>query len=125
MGTYFVSVHVSKLGVTKGSAGGTLVGLAIEDTGVAVIVQSYVIYNGKEQEGVREVGTGATTIMKFWTSEGYAVDFLIGVAVVVVKSILGGDDREESVLSGGYFEDSCYGNLEGIRPGYSHPLGVS
>ena len=39
----------------------------------------------------------------------------MGVAVLVVRSILGGDKGAGSVLSGGYFEDDCYGNLEGVR----------
>ena len=47
--------------------------------------------------------------------EGYAVDLL--VAVVVVRSILGGDKVAGSVLSGGYSEDACDGNLEVVRPG--------
>ena len=35
-------------------------------------------------------GAGSVTIMEFWTMEGYAVGFLIGKAVVAVRSILGG-----------------------------------
>ena len=37
-------------------------------------------------------GAGAATIMEFWTMEGHSVGFLIGVAEVLVRSILGGDE---------------------------------
>ena len=45
--------------------------------------------------------SGAVTIMEFWTMEGYNIGFLIGVAVVVVRSILGGYKGAGSILSGG------------------------
>ena len=38
---------------------------------------------------VRGGESGATTIIELWTLEGYTVGFLL--AVVVVRSILGGD----------------------------------
>ena len=44
---------------------------------------------------MREGGYGAATIIEFWTTEGYAVGFLIGVAVVAVRRILGGDTVSE------------------------------
>ena len=47
--------------------------------------------------------------------EGYDVEFLIGVAVFAVRRILGGEKGACSFLSGGYFEDACDGNLEGVR----------
>ena len=65
---------------------------------------------------MREGGYGAATIIEFWTTEGYAVGFLIGVAVVADIIILGGDEGSGSVLSGGYFEGSIDGNLEGVGP---------
>ena len=52
---------------------------------------------------VREGGAGAATIIEFWTMEGYAVGFLIFVAVVTARSMLVGDKEEGSVLTGGYF----------------------
>ena len=60
---------------------------------------------------------GAVTMMGFWTMNGYSVGFLIGVAVVLVRSILGGNKGSGTVLSDGSFEDACYGNLEGVWPG--------
>ena len=36
-------------------------------------------------------GAGAATIIEFWTMEGYAVEFLIGVAIVVVRIMHGVD----------------------------------
>ena len=36
-------------------------------------------------------GAGAATIIEFWTMEGYAVEFLIGVAIFEVRRILGGE----------------------------------
>ena len=74
---------------------------------------------------VREGGAGAANIIEFWTMEGYAVVFLIGVAIVAVRIILGGDKVAGSVLSIGYFEFACGGNLDGVRPGEGDPLGVS
>ena len=49
------------------------------------------MFNGKEPIEVRGEVSGTTTIMEFWNMEGYAVGFLIGVAVVAVRSILGAD----------------------------------
>ena len=66
---------------------------------------------------------GVGTIMEFWTLEGYAVDFL--VAIVVVRSIIGYEEVSGPVLSGGYFEDDCGGNLEFVRPGVGETLGDS
>ena len=43
LGTYFVSVHGSKLGVSEGSVGKTMVGLSREDTGVVLLVQEDVM----------------------------------------------------------------------------------
>ena len=57
--------------------------------------------------------------------EGYAAGFLICVAVVLVRSIIGGDEGLGSVLSGGSFEDACDGNLEGVRPAENDTLSVS
>ena len=73
------------------------------------------------QEGV----SGAATIMEFWTLEGYDIGVLIGVAVFVVRNILGGDLEAGSVLSTGSFENYCDGNLEGVSPGEVDTMGVS
>ena len=62
--------------------------------------------------------------MEFLTTEVYAVGLLIGIAVVAVRSVLGGDEGSGSVLSGGSFEDARDGNIEGVRPGEGDPLGV-
>ena len=43
-------------------------------------------------------GYGAATIMAFWTMEGYAVGFLIGLNLVSVRIIFGGDKGAGSVL---------------------------
>ena len=77
----------------------------------------------KRTSGIEVRRAGAGTIMEFWTLEGYAVDFL--VAVVVVRSIIGYEEVSGPVLSGGYFEDACGGNLECVRPRESDPLGDS
>ena len=66
---------------------------------------------------MREGGSGAVTIMKFFIIEGCAVGFLIGLAVVAVISILGVDKGAGSVLSEGSFEDVCDVNLEGVSHG--------
>ena len=50
------------------------------------------------------VGAGAATIMKFWNMYVYSVVFLIGVDVVAVISMIGGDKGTGSVLPGGSFE---------------------
>ena len=57
---------------------------------------------------LRGGGDVATTIMEFCTMEVYYVGFLIGVAVVEVISILGGDEGSGKVLSDGseFIEDS-------------------
>ena len=62
--------------------------------------------------------------MEFWTTKVYSIRFLISVAVVVVRSALGGDKGEGLVLSCGYFEYSCYGKLEVVRPVEGDPLVV-
>ena len=49
--------------------------------------------------------------MGFWTMKGYSVGFLIGVAVVLVRIILGGYKVSGKVLSVGSFDDSCYETL--------------
>ena len=54
--------------------------------------------------------------MEFSTMEGYDVGFLIGVSVVAVRSILGDDKGEGSVLTGGSFEGDSYGDLEVVGP---------
>ena len=48
--------------------------------------------------------------------EGYDVGFLIGVAEVSVRSILGVEEGVGSVLLGGYFEVDRDGNIEGLVP---------
>ena len=65
---------------------------------------------------MRGGGAGAATIMEFWTMEGYALEFLIGVAGVVVRRIFGGEEGSGLILSGGSFEDYIDVNLEGVRP---------
>ena len=57
--------------------------------------------------------------------EGYDIGFLKGVAVVSVRSRIGGDKGARSVLSCGSFESASYSNLEGVGPGEVDPLGVS
>ena len=74
---------------------------------------------------MRGGGSGAPTIIKFWTMEGHSVGFLIVVSVVVVRSMLGGDEGSGSVLSGGPFEGNSDGNLEGVGPEEADPLSVS
>ena len=75
------------------------------------------ICNGKELVEVRVGGSGAVTIMEFWTMEGYAVGFLIGVSILSFRRILGSYKGVGLVLSGGSFEDTSDGNLEGVRLG--------
>ena len=60
---------------------------------------------------------GAANTMEVCTMEGYSVRFLIGVAIVAVRSILGGDKVSGSVLSDVYLEYDSDVNLEGVRPG--------
>ena len=50
-----------------------------------------VIFDGKEPVEQQVEGAGAVNIMEFWTMLGYAIGFLIGVTVVVVRIILGCD----------------------------------
>ena len=69
-------------------------------------------------------GSGAATIMKFWTVEVYAVLFLICVAAVSVRIICGGDEVSGSVLSGGSFEGDSGVNIECVGPGEFDPLVV-
>ena len=73
---------------------------------------------------MRGGGSGAPTIIKFWTMEGHSVGFLIGVAEVLVRSMLGGDEGSGSVLSGGPFEGASDGNLEGVGIVEGDPIGV-
>ena len=49
---------------------------------MVVLVQEDFMCDGKEPVEVWGGGDSATTIMEFWTMEGYAVGFLIDVAVV-------------------------------------------
>ena len=46
-------------------------------------------------------GAFAATIMEFWTMEGYAVGFLIGVVVFEVRSITGGEKVSGELLPDG------------------------
>ena len=48
--------------------------------------------DGKEPVEVQGGGYGDVTIMEIGTMEGCEVEFLIGVAVVEVKRIIGGDE---------------------------------
>ena len=73
---------------------------------------------------VRGGAAGAATITEFWTMEGYSIRFLIGVAVVAVIIILGGDKGAGPVLIGGYFEGDSDVKLEGIGTGEGDTLGV-
>ena len=57
--------------------------------------------------------------------EVYDVGFLIGVSVVAVRIILGGDKGAGSVLSDGSFEDNLVGKIESAGPGEGDPLGKS
>ena len=57
--------------------------------------------DGKESVEVRGGVSGATNIMEFWIMEVYSVGFLIGVTVVAVRIILGGDKGSELFLPGG------------------------
>ena len=123
--TSFMSAHGIKIGLIKGYVGGTLVGISGGKKYVTAMVQEDVMYDDKEPVGLRGGGYGAATIMEFCNMEGYAVSFLTGVAEFVVRSILVGDKVKESVLSGGNFEASGDGNLEGLGPGEGHPLVVS
>ena len=52
-------------------------------------------------------------ILECWTTEVYSIEFLIGVAVVAVRSILVGDEGAGDILSGDFFEGDSYGKLEG------------
>ena len=47
LGTSFLSVHGSKIGVSEGYLGKALVGLSVGDTVVTVLGQEYVIFDGK------------------------------------------------------------------------------
>ena len=92
---------------------------------MAVLIQKYVTCDFKEPVKLREGGAAAAAIMEFWTLEGYAVGFLIGVAAVLVGIIIRDDKGSGSVLLGDSFEDDCDGNIEGVSPGEGDPLGVS
>ena len=60
--------------------------------------------------------------MEEGTTEGFYFVPLKGVAVVVDRSIIWGDEGVDSVLLGGYFEGTSDGNLEGVGPGNGDPL---
>ena len=68
---------------------------------------------------------GATNIMGFWTMEGYTVVFLIGVAVVAVIRIIGGEEGAGSVLSVEYFANYSDVKLEDVGTGKVDPLCVT
>ena len=92
---------------------------------MAALGQEDMMSNGKEPIELRVIGAGAATIMEFWTTEGYDIGLLIGVAVVTVRSRLGGDEGAGSILSSVSFEGDNYGNLDGAGPGECDPLGIS
>ena len=87
--------------------------------------QEYVIFYGIKPMEVRGVGAGASNILEFWTMEGYAVGFLIDVAIVAFRSIREGDKGAGLVLSVIYFEVDSDGNLNGVGPEEGDTLGVS
>ena len=120
-----MSAHGIKLRVSEGSVGGTLVVLSGGDTGVSVPDQENVIRNGKEPVEVRGGGAGAATIMEFFSMEGYSTGFLIGVAIVAARLLIGDEKGLGSILSGGSFEDFCDGNLESVRHVDGNPMGLS
>ena len=62
-----------------------------------MIGQEYVMCDGKEPVEMWRGGAGATTIMEFWTIKGYDAGFLIGVDIVAVRIIIGGDKGAGSV----------------------------
>ena len=68
---------------------------------MADLLQEDMVYNDKEPLKVQGRGAIAPTIMEFWTMEGYAVEFLICVAVVEFTSLLGGEKVSGKVLSDG------------------------
>ena len=59
----------------------------------------------------------AATIIEFWTMGGYAVGFLIGIAIVAVRSEPGVDEGSGMVFPGGFFGVTWYGNLDSAGPG--------
>ena len=82
----------------------------------------YLVFDEKEPVEMWGGTCDAATIMEFWTMKGYTVVFFIGLPVVTVRRILGGDEREGSVLSYGSFEDASYGNHNGVGPVKGDPL---
>ena len=68
-----MSTNGSKIIVSKGSVGRSLVGLAKRETDVSALVQVDVMFDERELVEVNEGGDGAMTIMEFWTMEGYAI----------------------------------------------------
>ena len=75
------------------------------------------IYDGKEPVEVQSGGAVDMNILECWTTEVYSVDFLIGVAVVAVRSKLVGDEGSGEVLSGESFEVDSYGKNEVVGHG--------
>ena len=101
LGTSFVSVHGSKIIVSKGSVCKNLVDITGGDTDMSALVEEDVTCNGKEPVKLWGGGAAATNIMEFWTMERYAVVFLICVSVVEVKSITGGNKISGKLLLDG------------------------
>ena len=66
-------------------------GLSGWEKGVVVLGRGYVVCDGKEPVEIWGGAYGDATIMELLTMERYAVLFLIGVYVVAVISIIGGD----------------------------------
>ena len=91
LGTSFVLVLGSKIGLSGRSVGRNLVGLEGGEIEVESLGQEDVICNVKKPVEVRGGGASAATIMEFWTMEGYFAGFLKGVSIVAVISRLGGD----------------------------------
>ena len=89
IGTSFMSAHESKLGVSRGYVGSTLVGIVQRETYMLALGEKDVMCNGKEPVEDQGGGTGAANIMEFWIMLICAVGFFIGVAVVVVRNIIG------------------------------------
>ena len=75
LGTSFVSMHGSKLGVIKVYARGTLVGISVGETDVSALGQEDVMCYGKEPDEIWGGGAGVATIMSFWTMGGYDIGF--------------------------------------------------
>ena len=111
-----MSLHGIKIVVSEGYVGGALVVIAGRYIVVAVLGQEDLMFNVKELVEVRGGGSGAATVLEFWTMEGYDVGFLIGVAAVLVIIIFGGEEITGSVLSGVSFDDAFDIKIEGVMP---------